>query len=1428
MSRPARLAIALLLCASQIHTASPADEFEPLQRQFEQSQKSQLERFCLECHNAVDQEGELDLQPFQSVADIRRNVTPWQRAVEMIDDGEMPPKDAEHQPTNEELKNLRNWIRAVLDADAKANAGDPGPVVLRRLNNAEFTYTIQDLTGILLEPAKEFPVDSAAGEGFTNVGNALVMSPAMVQKYLDAGKDIASHAMLLPSGIQFSPSTTSRDWTNQKLDEIRRFYARYTDSGGGTAVNLQGIQFETNGGGRLPLEPYLKATLLDRGALQSGSKTLSEVAKNHSLNEKYLTILWTTLNNESPSPILDMIRANWREAKPDDVPTLVALIHQWQQTLWRFTTIGHIGKRDGPTAWQVPVQPLAARQEVRLKIPPPQNDGNVRLYLAASDAADGNEHDFAVWENARFVAAGQPDLLLKDVRQAVARLTEYRDRVIAGASASLNAAAEVEVLSNVAVIDDLAKKHAVDRAVLASWFAFLGIGAGEARIDSYMTQKLERAENYEFVKGWIGPDALSVLANSSDQFVRIPGDMRPHSVGVHPSPKLKAIVGWRSPISGPVKVTGRVQRAHIGCGNGVTWLVELRRGSTRQRLAAGTAGGAEEHVFGPLENLVVQPGDLLSLIIGPRDGEHSCDMTAVGLTISTLPNDVASNTNDVKQWDLASDVSPDILAGNPHDDRMGNHGVWHFYSEPDSGGGADSIIPPGSLLARWQLATSIPEKQQLVSQIQSLLINGPANLPADAPDARLHHQLTSLSGPLFSAVRKELLAAEAPGTTPENLSRSTESQENNRFESGLDPALFGRHPNGSIIAPGDLCVHGPSVVEVTLPADLVAGCEFVATTSLHAESGAEGTVQMQVLASKPERLSGLAASTTSVKGGKATWSDGDRPVSHDSPILVTDGSQAKARLLSQFDEFRDLFPAALCYTRIVPVDEVVTLTLYYREDHHLKRLMLSDAEAGELDQLWDDMHFVSQDALALVDAYEQLWQFATQDADPSAFTPMREGILQRADEFRKQLIAAEPVHIDAVLKLADQAWRRPLTDDERTQLTRLYHRLREQELSHDAAIRLLIARVFVTPAFLYRGEQAQPGTQPTDVTDHDLASRLSYFLWSSLPDAQLRSAAADGSLHQSEILRAQTRRMQSDEKIRRMAIEFGCQWLHIRDFDQLDEKSEQHYPEFTDLKADMYEESIRFFEDLFRHDRSILNLLDADYTFVNGRMAAFYGIPGVEGDEWQKVAHVRQRSRGGILALAATLAKQSGASRTSPILRGNWVSEFLLGDKLPRPPQGVPVLPETAPDNLTERQLIEAHSTDPACAKCHDRIDSFGFALEQFDTIGRLRSHDANGHAIDVNATLPDGTPVAGLEGLRNYILHQRRQDFLQTFCRRLLGYALGRSVQLSDEPLIAEMIQRLETNDYRFSVALETIVLSPQFRQIRGADAQRSVATTE
>jgi hypothetical protein len=207
------------------------------------------------------------------------------------------------------------------------------------------------------------------------------------------------------------------------------------------------------------------------------------------------------------------------------------------------------------------------------------------------------------------------------------------------------------------------------------------------------------------------------------------------------------------------------------------------------------------------------------------------------------------------------------------------------------------------------------------------------------------------------------------------------------------------------------------------------------------------------------------------------------------------------------------------------------------------------------------------------------------------------------------------------------------------------------------------------------------------------------------------------------------------------------------------------------------------------------------------------------GAEWRRVDGIRAKGRGGILGLGSTLAKQSGASRTSPILRGNWLSEVVLGEKLPRPPKGVPVLPEEAPQGLTERQLIEKHSSDPVCANCHRRIDPFGFALEGFDAIGRSRTKDSAGLPIHTLTTLPDGTRIEGLAGLRDAILKNRAEDFERQFCRKLLGYALGRSVQLSDKPLLNNMLLQLQTHGHQVHKAIEMIVTSPQFREVRGKE---------
>ncbi len=1398
---------------SSFAAAGQPDSFESVGAEYARSVWPMVKQFCLECHATDVQEGDLDLERFASLAEVRRATRVWQKVAEMLDNGEMPPKKAK-QPSAEQRKKLRGWVERYLSAEARAQAGDPGPVVLRRLNNAEYTYTVRDLTDVDLEPAREFPADSAAGEGFTNTGNALVMSPALLTKYLDAGKEIARHAVLLPDGIRFSPATTRRDWTEEILAEIRGLYARHSDSQGGTQVNLQGIVFDTNGGGRLPVENYFLATLAEREALASGPKAIESVARERGLSPKYLGLLWSAMNGREPSLLLDGIRRRWREAKPDEATTLAAEIARWQQSLWRFSSVGHIGKLNGPQAWMEPASPLTARQELRVKLPSADDGNEVVLYLAASDAGDGHERDFVVWERPRLVAPGRSDLLLRDVQVVTGELTARREQIFASAAKCLVAAAQAGAAPGPVDVAQLAQKHGVEADSLAAWLDYLGIGAGgPVKLGTPIARKMESAAGYDFIKGWVGDDALSVVANSSDNHVRIPGNMKPHGVAMHPAPTLQVAIGWRSPAAATLRIEGQVQHAHPECGNGVAWTLELRRGNTRQRLAAGTAQGASAVKVGPLEKIAARPGDVVSLVIGPREGNHSCDLTAVDLTLA----------DGTREWNLAADVSPDILAGNPHADRHGNADAWSFYSEPTSGA-TGHVIPAGSLLARWQSTSSADDKQRLADDVQKLLQGGSATLPKDSPDAVLARQLASLNGPLLSAALQTIVGRPAPAAAA------------NKSAVGLDPTMFGKHPNGSPVEPASLCVRAPAVIEVRLPADLADGAEFVAAGTLHDGTGNEGSVQLQVLTAKPDAASGLvppAATATNVNG---QWTSNNRRLSHTTPILANEKTAARRRIESALADFRELFPAALCYSKIVPVDEVVTLTLFHREDEPLRRLVLNDADSARLDRLWDELHFVSHDALTLVDAFAQLMEYATQDADPKVFEPLRKPIHDRAATFRKSLVEAGPRHVDALLEFAARAYRRPLTGDEAEELRGLYRKLREQELPHDEAFRFTLARIFVSPAFLYRIEnssQDAPRAVATaddtrsvsaassfPVSDWELATRLSFFLWSSIPDSELRDLAAAGRLREPGVLADQAQRMLRDDRVRRLATEFACQWLHIYDFDKLDEKSERHFPTFADLRGDMYEESIQFFTDLFQRDASVLSILDADHTFVNESLAKHYGIPGVTGPEWRRVDGVRKNSRGGILALSTTLAKQSGASRTSPILRGNWVSEVLLGEKLPRPPKDVPLLPEdeTATDGLTVRQLVEKHSSDPSCAKCHVRIDPFGHALEGFDAIGRRRDKDLGDRPIDTHAKLQDGTEFDGIDGLRDYLLTTRRDAFVRQFCRKLLGYSLGRGVQLSDGPLLDEMQRQLERNDYRFSAAVETIVKSQQFRHHRGA----------
>jgi hypothetical protein len=1362
-------------------------------------------KYCFGCHSGDLTEADLDFGAFPSFESVRRNIPVWQKVGEMLESGQMPPKKAK-KPSDAEQRALQNWVHGLLIAEAAAHAGDPGPVILRRLDNVEYAWTIRDLTGIMsLDPAQEFPADGAAGEGFTNTGNALAMSPPLVTKYLAAAKGVADHVVLLPDGFRFSPRTSRRDWTDECLKRIRDFYAQFSASGGGANVNVQGLEFHTNKGGLLPVQQYLVATIAARSNPR-GNVSIDQLAAQHHLSARYLAKLYDVMlgeSAESRSLLIAQVRERWKSAKPEDVASIASEIEKWQKALWTFNLIGHIGRRlgrkDGPSSWMEPRTPLVARQDFRIKLSPSEGQKSLTLYLSAGDAGDGNKHDFVLWENPRLVAPGRPDLALRDVRAFVAELDRKRGQIDSTIARCLEAANAASGVSDRASISQLADRFGLDPVILTAWLEYLGIAAGQARIETLLANQVHKAESYDFVNGWAAEDALSVVANSSDQHVRIPGNLKPHGIAVHPAPSRSVVVGWRSPVAEAVTLKGSVQHAHPECGNGVTWTVELRRGKTRQRLAGGRAQGGGVVGFGPFTDLAVNKGDLIALLIGPRDGNHSCDLTAVELNLKAPK----------QEWDLARDVSPNILAGNPHADSANHPGVWNFGSEPDRGG-SPWIIPSGSLLARWQAAKTGEERRKLARDLESLVKNGSSRLPKDSPDLALYHQLTSLAGPLLSAVRSSIASRnsepEVPGVREARGGRASRradivggSTGAAPSQLGLAPSAFGIDPSGQAVDERSLCVQAPATIAVNLPSELVDGCEFVTTGTLHPAMRREGSAQLKVQTS-PAAFHGLDPAT---------------------PVVVADGSAARARFETAFRDVRALFPPVLCYSQIVPVDEAVTLNLFYREDDHLRRLMLDSQQIAHLDRLWDELLYISQEPLLLATAFEQIAEFATQDRPDmvQSLAPMRGPMKAYAGRFRQRLVETEKPQFQALLAFAARAYRRPLTDSEAKLLSNLYQNLRKEGAPHDEAFRLTLARTLVAPAFLYRIEHPQKSTVQHPVSSYEMASRLSYFLWSSTPDDELLRLASQNRLQEPAVLQSQTHRMLRDEKIRRLATEFGAQWLHLRDFDQLDEKSERHFPTFAALRGAMYEESLRFLTDLFQNDRPLLNLLDCDYTFLNEALANHYGIPGVRGATWRRVAGTRKYQRGGILTLASTLAKQSGASRTSPILRGNWLSEVILGEKLPRPPKNVPQLPETAPEGLTERQLIERHSTEPACAKCHARIDPLGFALENFDAIGRFRERDAAGLAIDANTKLQDGTKLNGIDGLRDYLAKDRREAFIRQFNRKLLGFALGRSIQLSDEPLLDEMKAALEKNDYHVWAAIEAVVLSRQFRDLRGQD---------
>ncbi len=542
-----------------------------------------------------------------------------------------------------------------------------------------------------------------------------------------------------------------------------------------------------------------------------------------------------------------------------------------------------------------------------------------------------------------------------------------------------------------------------------------------------------------------------------------------------------------------------------------------------------------------------------------------------------------------------------------------------------------------------------------------------------------------------------------------------------------------------------------------------------------------------------------------------------------------------------------------------------SMTGFFRDDAPLSDLILDEPGRRELDRLWREfdyaasvpqrMHisfvwFERTDSRYMTDAefdpyrpedksvtsQEKVKKLAelylTKAQKNNASETVQQAIREHFEiaaanilQVERDRSAAEPSHLRALQDFATRAYRRPLTATERAGLVAFYREARDTTgLDHEDAMRDCIASVLMSPHFCYRIDLVDPtapprpslaGTQP--LSDYALASRLSFFLWSSLPDAELLAHAAAGDLHAPKVIAAQSLRLLRDARIRNFTTEFGGNWLDFRRFEETNTVDRERFPSFTnELRAAMFAEPVHFLFDLVRADRPVLNLLYADYTFVNPVLAQHYGMPAVAGgpDHWVRVEHADRFARGGLLPMAVFLTANSPGLRTSPVKRGHWVVRRLLGERIPPPPPTVAALPpdESKMGDLTLRDALARHREDKSCASCHARIDSFGLVFEGFGPVGERREKDLGERPVDTRASFPDGHERTGVAGLREFLHDRRESDFLDNLCRKLVAYALGRTLLPSDDGLIRDLRTQLATNQQRFSSLIETIVTSPQF----------------
>ncbi len=607
----------------------------------------------------------------------------------------------------------------------------------------------------------------------------------------------------------------------------------------------------------------------------------------------------------------------------------------------------------------------------------------------------------------------------------------------------------------------------------------------------------------------------------------------------------------------------------------------------------------------------------------------------------------------------------------------------------------------------------------------------------------------------------------------------------------------------------------------------------------------------------------------------------------EDPDLVVPAGE-RARYEAAFARFSSVFPTAFCLRergRFYPITSMDkgrflgagfhNVMGYFRDDTPLIELILDENGKKELDTLWQEFDFIadytvrtyyqfiynagegggirrnverpSQNEFATeADIFrlrDQILAKTAKGTDPAILEAIKDYFDRTNTQIRwveRARMEAEPRHLDALVKFAARAYRRPLAQEERDEILAYYRELREKKgqrlLTHEEAIRGSIASILTSPDFLYRIDLVNPnlgasaksapqsaanGYRP--LSGYSLASRLSYFLWSSMPDEELLSHAAAGDLSKPAVLAAQVRRMLKDSRARALATEFGGNWLDFRRFESHNAVDRGRFPSFTnELREAMFEEPIRFITDLIQNDRNVLDLLYGDYTFVNRTLAQHYGMPvSTAGqDEWFRVNDARAYGRGGLLPMAVFLTQNAPGLRTSPVKRGYWVARRALGEVIPPPPPTVPELPhDESKSDLPVREMLAKHRENKMCASCHARFDSFGLAFEGYGPVGERRNKDLAGRPVDVNATFPGGGQGAGLDGLLTYIRANREKDFLNNLCEKMLAYALGRSLLISDEPLLEAMQAKLKASGYKMSALIETIGTSPQFLNRRSPE---------